>query len=161
MQSEFLFDLIWLGLVVAMLLVASVSGLIVAKRHNARLDAGEQQTQHIVMTDLRSFPGGAGSAGATLVAAEAVIAVDYFRSWLTKFVNIVGGEAGIVTRTAIRARREALLRLKRQAESHGHNAVCNLRVETCNIRGSEAAKQKAGVILITVLASGTAYTRPS
>lgn len=152
--------LVQLGIPVALLIVTFFSGRFVISRHLARLEAGEREMAGVLVTDLRSFPGGAApSRAASMVAAEAVISVDYFRSWVAKFANIVGGEVRVLTGAASRARREALLRLRREAIAMGHDAICNLRVETCNIRGAENPRKRAGAVVVVVLASATAYTR--
>ncbi len=160
MRSDDISLLVQLGIPVALLIVTYFSGRIVISRHLARLDAGERETAGVLTTGLRSFPGGArASKPAALVVAEAVVSVDYFRSWVAKFFNIIGGEVTVLTGAASRARREALLRLRREAVAMGHDAICNLRVETCNIRGAENPRKRAGAVVVVVLASATAYTR--
>mgnify|MGYP001185904127 CR=1 FL=1 len=160
MHPELVMQLIALGAGAVLLAIAAFTGMIIARRHNALLDAGEAETAGVVMTDIRSFPGPVDhSRPAAFVVAEVVMSVDYFRSWISKFINIIGGEVGVITRIGVRARREALLRLRREAIALGHDAVCNIRLDTCNIRGAEATGKKAGAIIITIFASGTAYTR--
>ena len=51
-----------------------------------------------------------------------------------------------------RARREAVVRMLRQAQEHGANVVWNVRIETSTIQGKQKGKS-AGV---EVMAYGTA-----
>jgi uncharacterized protein YbjQ (UPF0145 family) len=83
-----------------------------------------------------------------------VIATDYMKSFLARVRNIFGGEVRSYTKLMIRARREAVVRLKHQAVELGYNALCNVRLETADIGGTASGR---GVSMAAVLAWGTAY----
>ena len=85
-----------------------------------------------------------------------MIATDTFKSWVTRLRNLVGGEMRAARSLMLRARREALLRMLREAEAGGATEVWNVRYEFCSIsmmRGSTGAMQ------VEMLAWGTAVRR--
>lgn len=85
-----------------------------------------------------------------LVAGNVVVASDYFKSFLATLVNIFGGRVRSFESLLDRGRREALLRLKEQAQQHNAAMVFNIKYETSRIGGR--------VTTIEVLAYGTALT---
>ena len=135
-------------------------GRIVERRHLRRLAARRLALAHVLVTDLKSFPG-AGvdpKAPPQILIGEAVIAADYLKSFLAGLRKIIGGELRSYQNLMFRAREEALLRVIEQAHAQGYDAVCNMRLETADIAGSSGnAKNKA--TFCAVLASGTAYRR--
>lgn len=134
-------------------------GLFVGKtteiRHIARLDQREKETADMVVSDVKTFPGlvPSGPHG-ILVTGEAVIATDYLKTFLAGLKKIVGGEIRSYETLVMRARREAVLRMKEQARALGFNGVCNVRLDTADIGGNAYSR---GVAIVAVVASGTAY----
>lgn len=112
--------------------------------------------ERIPMTNLKRFPDGA-SASASLVSGAAVIAGNYFVSFVSLFRHFFGGELKGYTGMCSDARRLALVRMLQDAESLGANAVCNVRFETSTISSAEKRQKTAGVELI---AYGTAFKMP-
>ena len=108
--------------------------------------------KRVPMTNLKQFP--AGSSAATLVTGSAVIADNYFISFISGFKHLFGGEMKGYTGMCSDARRLALVRMLQEAEHFGANAVCNVRFETSTINSGEARKKSGGVELI---AYGTAF----
>lgn len=86
-----------------------------------------------------------------LVAGNVVIASDYFRSFVAGLVNIFGGRVTPFESLLDRARREALIRMKRQAQEHGARYVFNVKYETSRVTAGRGAA-------LEVLAYGTALT---
>jgi uncharacterized protein YbjQ (UPF0145 family) len=68
-------------------------------------------------------------------------------------INMVGGRIGVYETLMDRARREAIVRLRREAQAVGANVVWNVRLETAAIGGGEKNEKAKGV---EVIASGTA-----
>jgi uncharacterized protein YbjQ (UPF0145 family) len=153
--------LIQIGILVILLVLGLSAGRIAERRHFARLDERERAIAGVVIvTDLRSFPGGADlSARPTLVAGHAVISSDYFKTFVSGLKKIVGGELRSLESLMNRARREAILRMIDQARASGCDTVCNVRIEGFDIAGSSSRKANKAMVIVSVQASGTAYKR--
>jgi uncharacterized protein YbjQ (UPF0145 family) len=83
-----------------------------------------------------------------LVSGNVVVASDYFKSFLASLVNLLGGRVRSYESLLDRGRREAMLRLKEQAQQLNATAVFNIKYETVRVGGR--------VTTIEVLAYGTA-----
>lgn len=152
--------LIQLGFGLVLLLVGLSAGMVAERKHLRDLAAREAVLlREVLVTDLRSFPSLAADAGgAMLVTGESVISSDYFKTFVAALKKIIGGELRTLETLMSRARREAVLRMVELARRQGYDAVCNVRLETVDISGSEVASNK-GMTMATVVASGTAYRR--
>jgi len=128
----------------------------VERRHFRLLDEREGRNSGFLVTQLKSFPGAvSGASPPTMLCGEAVISSDYLKTFLAKMRKIFGGEMKSYQSLLIRARREALQRLVEAAQAQGYNAVCNVRYESTDISG--ASKRRSKAVMVTILASGTAY----
>ncbi len=126
------------------------------RRHFQALDRREREYANIVVTNLKNVVDPASVKQASLVMGEAVIATDYFKSFVAKLRNIVGGEIKAYETLMARARREATLRMLEQARRFGASEVCNVRYETSNIR---SATRRSPAVSVEVFAFGTAVVR--
>jgi uncharacterized protein YbjQ (UPF0145 family) len=89
-----------------------------------------------------------------LVSGSAVISIDYFKRIVAGLRNLFGGTVKSYESLIDRARREALLRMKEQAQ--GATVILNVRIETSSI-GSRANRKSVGCL--EAIAYGTAvYT---
>jgi uncharacterized protein YbjQ (UPF0145 family) len=141
-----------------LLLLGLLVGRAVERAHFRQLRRREAAVAHMLVTDIKTFPGGADPAHTPeLIVGQAVIATDYLKSFLAGLRKILGGELKSYLSLMERARREALLRVLEQAQQSGFNAVCNLRLDTADIGGAMGAK---GTVMVSLVASGTAYRRP-
>ncbi len=87
-----------------------------------------------------------------LVSGGVVISVDYFKRFLSSLRNLFGGRMSAYETLLDRARREAILRMKKQAQEAGASYVFNLKLETASI-----SKGKGNNIgSVEVFAYGTA-----
>jgi len=127
------------------------------RRHFESLDAHEPQYADITVTNLKQVVDPDSVKRVSLVMGEAVIATDYFKSFAAKLRNIVGGEMRAYETLMARARREAALRMLKQARGLGAGEICNVRYETSNIR-SASRRNNLGVS-VEVFAFGTAVVR--
>jgi len=128
-------------------------GRSVERAHFRRLEADERElAERIAVSDLKRLPANWHAAGATLVTGEVVIATDYFKVFAAVLRKLIGGRLRSYETLVARARREAVVRMMRQAERAGANVVWNARVETSTIQGRQQ-RQSGG---IEVLAYGTA-----
>ena len=85
-----------------------------------------------------------------LVSASVVVSIDYFKKIVASISNLFGGQIVSYETLLDRARREAILRLKENA--NGAAYIINARIETSSI--NQGAKDK--VAAVEVLAYGTA-----
>ncbi len=126
------------------------------RRHVRSLDEREGGNAGFLITQLKSYPSAvAGGSPPTMLCGEAVISSDYLKTFMAKMRRIFGGEIKSYQSLLIRARREALQRLVETARAAGYNAVCNVRYVSTDISG--ASKRRSKVVMVTILASGTAY----
>ncbi len=91
----------------------------------------------------------------TLVSGSVVIANDYFKAFVAGLRNLFGGSVSTYETLLDRARREAVLRMKEQAQSLGAEYVFNIKYETSNISGQYSKK----LPIIEVHAYGTALKK--
>lgn len=87
-----------------------------------------------------------------LVAGNVVIASDYFKTFVAGLIGIFGGRVTPFEPLLDRGRREAILRMKQEAELINAELVFNVKLETSRI----ATGGRSGAI--EVLAYGTALT---
>ncbi|MEJ2642927.1 MAG: YbjQ family protein [Desulfosarcinaceae bacterium] len=92
-----------------------------------------------------------------LVLGSVVISVDYFKRFLAALRNLFGGRVTSYETLLDRARREALLRMKEQAQAAGAKLVFNVKYETSSI--SKGRKNTIGSV--EILAYGTALIPPA
>jgi len=91
----------------------------------------------------------------TLVSGSVVIANDYFKAFVAGLRNLFGGKVSTYETLLDRARREAILRMKEQAQSLGAEYVFNIKYEASNISGQYSKK----LPIIEVHAYGTALKK--
>lgn len=119
-------------------------------RHFRVLEAAEAEMAHIQILTVKTLPEGL-APGAELVTGNVVIAIDYFKSLMASIRMVFGGRLNAYDSLMERARREAVLRVQREADRIGANAVYNIKLETSTI--GQAPQPITGMEL---LAYGTA-----
>ena len=87
-----------------------------------------------------------------LVTGSTVVSVDYFKRFVAALRNLFGGRVTPYESLLDRARREAVLRMKAEAQALGASLVFNIKYETASI--SKGGGYTIGSI--EVLAYGTA-----
>jgi uncharacterized protein YbjQ (UPF0145 family) len=128
----------------------------IERRHFRLLDQREAENGSFLITQLKSYPFAvAGPSAPSIFFGEAVISSDYLKSFLGGIRKIFGGEMRSYQSLLVRARREALQRLVEDARRQGYNAVCNVRYYSTDISGASKSRKKA--VMVTLLASATAY----
>ncbi len=90
-----------------------------------------------------------------LVSGSVVIANDYFKTFVAGLRNFFGGKLSTYESLLDRARREALLRMKEEADKLGAELVFNVKYETSNISGQSSKKPP----IIEAHAYGTALKK--
>lgn len=153
-MAELIVDI---GIPLFFLMLGWVAGRTVERRHIRDLEEREARLRGMLVTDVKTFPGGADpTKRPVMVTAQCVIATDYLKTFLAGVRKLVGGEMRSYRTLLERARREAVLRLLEQADQRGFDALCNLRINTADLGN---ATRSRGAAMVEVFATGTAYLR--
>ena len=143
----------------SLILLGLIAGKAAEALHFRSLRRREAATSHVLITNVKSFPGGVRRGSPIqIVMGDAVIATDYLKNFLAGFRKIVGGEVRSYESLMVRARREAILRMVEQAGRLGCDAVCNVRLNTADIGGASTRRRRA---MAEMMVTGTAYCRPA
>jgi len=124
------------------------------KKHFKSLIEREQQMNKLPAMASR-MPPQDGKYDQVLVSGSVVIANDYFKTFVAGLRNFFGGKISAYESLLDRARREALLRMKEEADRLGAELVFNVKYETSNISGQNSKKPP----IIEVHAYGTALKK--
>lgn len=98
------------------------------RNHLASLSADEDALSHVKVLTIKTLPPNLAQGGA-LVQGNVVIAVDYFKVIMSSIRMIFGGRLNSYETLLDRARREAIVRMQKDADSLGADAIYNARVE--------------------------------
>ena len=104
------------------------------RRHFKSMDEREIPVQGISISTCKKFSDSETEA-ATLLIGSVVVAHDYFRTLIIFFRKIIGGNIQPYERLVERGRREALIRLKEEADLCGINKIINVRFTTNSVSG--------------------------
>ncbi len=138
-----------------MLLIAGYGfGRYAEKSHYRSIIEREQQLSGIPAVKSK-IPPADQNFQSQLVTGNVVISVDYFKRFIAGLRNLVGGSMNAYESLLDRARREAILRMKKEAEMLGAEYVFNVKMETSII----SINAKGNVGSIEMLAYGTALIR--
>jgi uncharacterized protein YbjQ (UPF0145 family) len=129
-------------------------GRLAEKKHYKSIIKREKQYKDILAVNSRVPPIADKPMSSCLVAGSVVVSVDYFKRFLSGLRALVGGRLVAYESLLDRARREAILRMKKQASDLNANMIFNIKFETSSI--SKNARGRIGSI--EVLAYGTAFT---
>lgn len=142
--------------VAVLLILGFTVGRMRERAHIASLERRERENADILVSNLRTPTNPERIERVGLVCGEMVVATDYFKTFVSGYRKLFGGEMRSYESLATRARREAVLRMVEQARQAGATEVWNVRVETANIGGIQ---QQAGAVMCEVFAYGTAVIR--
>lgn len=131
-----------------------------AQFHLATLEERERELSHIFITNSKHFtsPSALPGRDPRLITTELVWGVDRFQTMLAAFVKLFGGEVNSIGDVMARVRREAILRMKAEAQAAGYNALANLKLDAAEIGDDPQRRQD---LKIALLGSATAYRRQS
>ena len=155
MDEQSIASLINYGGFAVLVVLTFFIGSAIERRHFRRIIKREKELRDITVFAIRRAPTDLVLSQPKLVCGNAVISVDYFKTFAAGLRGIIGGRIGSYESLFERARREAMLRMKIEARRHGGNIVLNVKFETTRIYsgGGRAA------ISVESLAYGTAYSR--
>ncbi len=124
------------------------------KKHIKSIIEREQELNKLPAMASR-FPPQDGEYQQQLVSGSVVIANDYFKTFVAGLRNLFGGKISAYETLLDRARREAVLRMKQEAQQHQAELIFNVKYETSNISGQYNKKMP----VIEVHAYGTALIK--
>lgn len=102
--------------------------------HLKRLDVDEKELGHIIVSSERFYhPKISDGTQGILVMGSVVIAQDYFKMIIARILSLFGKNLTTYETLLDRARREAVLRMKLEAQFLGYNQVYGLRLEVTSI----------------------------
>ncbi len=127
-------------------------GRVAEKRHYKSIIERESALNRMPAIVLRFPPPSLKPQRTELVMGSVVISIDYFKRVAAGLRGLVGGRMKSYETLLDRARREAVLRMKEEADAMGAAMVFNVKMETASI--SKGRKNKIGSV--EVLAYGTA-----
>lgn len=131
----FINNIIFIGL----FFVGWIFGRLNEGDHIKYLDVAEKELGHIVVSSERFYqPKIAAETQGVLVMGSVVIAQDFFKMIIARVLSLFGKNLITYETLLERARREAVLRMKLEAQFLGYNQVYGLRLEvtSINITGS-------------------------
>lgn len=137
---------------VALMILGYFIGSHLERKHYRSIKLREAEMNSLPAVASKLLPPDAGGFNQALVMGNVTISVDYFKRFLATLHNFFGGSVTSYETLLDRARREALLRMKAEAEKLNASLVLNVKYETASIyKGSGS-----GVGSVEVLAYGTA-----
>lgn len=116
-----------------LLLLGLVFGRMAESRHYRRIKEREERYQSVPVLTSRLLPDQRPVESVRLATGSVVIAVDYFKVFLSSWRMFFGGEMRSYSSLLDRARREALLRMRESAPDA--DLFINLRYETADVGG--------------------------
>lgn len=144
-----MYDLI---IFIVLLLLGYAFGRLAEKRHFKSIMQREKQLGYLLAFSERFPPPQKKGVKVELVSGSVVVSIDYFKRIAAGLRNLVGGRVTAYESLIERARREAILRMKQDAQQKGGQQIFNVKLETASI--SKGAKQQVGAV--EVYAYGTA-----
>jgi uncharacterized protein YbjQ (UPF0145 family) len=135
-----------------LLLAGYGAGRLAERRHYGSILRREEELSDLIIVTSKTLPASMPVSDTKLVMGNVVVSVDYFKRFVAQLRMIFGGRVHTYESLIDRGRREALLRMQKQARILGAATIFNARFETSSI--SKGAKNSIGSV--EVLAYGTA-----
>lgn len=144
---------IQIGFFAVLLLVGLFFGSRNEKNHYGRIAEQEAGLRGILVFNERHLPADMTFRHADLVIGSVVIGEDYFKSTVARLKSFFGGKLTVYESLMDRGRREAVIRMKQEAQRLGATMVFNVRFETSSL--SEDSSRR-GAFSAEFIAYGTA-----
>lgn len=154
MNRDILGLLLDVGLLALLLAIGFGSGTFAERRHYRSIRRRERELRDILLFAVRVPPPGMLPCRTEMVCGNVVVAMDYFKRFLAKLRNLVGGKIGSYETLLDRGRREAVLRMKEEARRRGATCVLNIKFATADIMSGN--RDNSGSGCVEVIAYGTA-----
>lgn len=151
---EALFDFFELIVGATLAGIGFFAGRLIERRHYASIRMRERLLAQVLVFTTRFPPPTLAAPATRLVAGSVVIADDYFKSLLAGLYSFFGGRVRTYEGLVDRARREAVLRMKAEAQRLGARMIVNVKFQTFSVPGNRPGSTRG----VEVLAYGTALT---
>ena len=132
-------------------------GRMAERRHYKSILKREKKFRKLTVVASKFPPAFKNHHETELVMGSVVISVDYFKRFVASLRNLVGGRVRTYETLVDRARREAILRMKEDAQSLGAKMIFNIKLETASISKNQ---RNNNIGSVEVLAYGTAIIPP-
>lgn len=139
---------------IILMIVGYSFGKHLEQKHFMDILQRERNLSHIVAFSAKKAPDGFGNQ--FLVKGSVVVSSDYFKQFLSAWRLFFGGRLHSYETMLERARREAVLRMKAEAQEGNANAIFNVKLETSVI--SDQSSKNGAIGTVEILAYGTAGT---
>lgn len=146
--------LIEIAVFVVLLAIGVIAGRANERKHYRELAAAEKALRNIVVSNRGSLGEAESFDRGTLVVGSVVIAEDFFKRVAAGLKSLVGGNLRAYETLLERGRREAIVRMKREARRLGATHVVNVRLETASL--SEDGSGRQPMFSAEFIAYGTA-----
>lgn len=100
-------------------------------RHFASIKRREKKHSHISLSTMGNVQN--QKSNGVLLTGSVMVSHDFFRTLIIMIRKIIGGNVSMYERLTDRGRREAIVRLKEEAELRGIKEVINIRFDTVKI----------------------------
>lgn len=120
------------------------------RKHLQYLAEQEQRLAYIAVNNSRFIPS---NFSGQMISSNVVISHDYFKYAIANIQNFLGGRLTSYESVVERARREAIVRLKLEAEKMGAQQIMGIRLSTTEL-GMQGG-------MVEVFAYGTAIQAPA
>lgn len=142
----------------ALLLISALFSQVAERRLFKRIENEEFNVQNVLIFNEKTPPVDGPFANQSgqppvLVSGSVVIGVSYFKTFAAAIQGLFGGRISQYEADLEGARRQALIRMRQQAQKNGSQMVINVRFETSSL-SKQGPKQTVGAV--EVLAYGTA-----
>jgi uncharacterized protein YbjQ (UPF0145 family) len=129
-------ELLQLVIPLILITIGYFFGRVLERRHYASIRRRERELKDVLTLTTRFVPPGVDVIGTDLVSGGVVVSSDYFKSFVAGFRNLVGGRFKGFETLMERGRREALLRVKEEAQRRGATLIIGVRFHTTQVAGS-------------------------
>ena len=135
-----------------LVIVGYFAGSIAEKRHFASIRKREAELKDVLTFSARQLPPEDMNRSSVFVQGNVVVSVDYFKRLSAGLKSLFGGRIGAYESLVDRARREAVLRMKQQAQDQGATHIFNVKLETSSI--SKGNRGQIGSVEIFAYGTG-------
>lgn len=119
-----------LGITLVLFFIGWGFGRFIEQKHLNELEQNEHRLAYIRI-DTNKFKSSDNHG--QLISSNVVISHDYFKYIIAQIQNFFGGRLTTYETVVERARREAIVRLKQQAENAGATQIMGLRLSTTEL----------------------------
>ncbi len=149
---DFLLDYLQIAVFLVLLAVGYFSGRFLEQRHYRSIRKREKALAKVLTFALRFPPNLVDAQDCRLVSGCVVISSDYFKQFVASLRSLVGGRFRGYETLLDRARREAILRMKEEAQQAGYALIVNVKIGSTSISGG----RRGAMPSFELLAYGTA-----